>query len=204
MSERLDLILVRHGLPAVSADLAGDPPLSDTGRAQASATCAMLAGERIDRIVSSTLVRAIETARPLAEQTAMPLAQIAELGEIDRLTGRYASIESVRARGREEWKTFLADPLGYFGVDADRYRAETIEGFRLASASGGRIAIFTHGFPINLLLSHALGIPDQARFVPSYGSITRLSGRSVDHLTVVSINETAHLPADLLIAMPTG
>lgn len=70
MSEQTRLALVRHGQTDWNiADLlqgSSDIPLNDTGRAQAVQAGVLLADEHWDRIVSSPLVRAVETARIIA------------------------------------------------------------------------------------------------------------------------------------------
>jgi broad specificity phosphatase PhoE len=190
------LILVRHGQPQQpSQPGAGNPPLSALGRQQAQAVGAYLAKEPIDLVIHSGMHRAAETAAPLLAATGIRATTIAAIGEIDRYGGAYANIEMVKARGQAEWSRFLADPLGYFGIDARRFVAETLEGFASILDTHHRktAVIFTHGFPINILLSHALGLKGYANFVPDYGSITRLTGSTLDRLRVVSINETAHL-----------
>ena len=192
----MQLILVRHGQPHHYEDARPDPPLSELGHAQAAATAARLAQEPIERIVSSGMARADATAAPLAAHLGLPVEIEPGIGEIDRYGGRYASIERIRQQGGAEWERFLADPLHYFGVDGERFRGETLAGFsRLIDGRPERtVAVFTHGFPINILLAKALGIDSIVRFVPAYASITRLIGRAFDALTVVSVNETAHFP----------
>lgn len=200
----MQLLLVRHGRPDLTGDPeAGDPPLSAEGERQARATAALLAEAGIDRLVASGLRRARATAAPLAERLGLPLETNDLVGEIDRVCGRYASVETVRQRGPEHWQRFLADPIGYFGADGERFRADVLDGFQDLIARGGtRVAVFTHGFPINILLAHALGFREMTRFIPYYGSITRLGGRALDRLTVLSVNETGHLdPADRAAAM---
>lgn len=194
----MQLIVVRHGKPDVTPDFAGDPLLAPDGHAQAAATAELLSREAITRVWSSGMRRADATARPLADALSLSVTVDAHLGEIDRVTGRYANIEAVRAAGRTEWSRFIADPLGYFGIDGPLFRAEVLAAFSRVLAGGGEaVVVFCHGFPINILLAHALGLSDAARFVPHYGSVTRLAGGSLDRLTVVSLNETAHLPAGL-------
>ncbi len=190
------LILVRHGKPQGPAQPgAGNPPLSLDGHRQAQAVGAFLAQEPIDVVIHSGMHRAAETAAPLLDALAIPATTIPALGEVDRYGGAYANIEMVRAKGEAEWAHFLADPMGYFGIDSDRFVAETLDGFASIFAAHHRkiAVIFTHGFPINILLSHALGLAGYANFVPDYGSITRLAGSSLERLSVVSINETGHL-----------
>ncbi|MGD1953693.1 MAG: histidine phosphatase family protein [Sphingomonadales bacterium] len=194
------LILIRHGKPETSSDFqASNPPLSAVGHHQARRVADFLKHEPIDHVIHSGMVRAEQTASPLAETLGLKAKVIANLGEVDRYGGAYANMESIRAKGDAEWKRFLADPVGYFGVDADKFRSETLDGFASIFREHERetLAIFAHGFPINILLSHVLGLEGMANFVPDYGSISRLSGSDIDTLTVVSVNETAH-QADVL------
>jgi len=201
----MQLLLVRHGRPDLSGrPEAGDPPLSADGERQAAAAAVLLAEAGVDRLVASGLRRARATAEPLARRLGLEIETNELVGEIDRVCGRYASVETVRQRGSEHWQRFLADPIGYFGADGERFRIEVLDGFRqlLHRGGGDRVAVFTHGFPINILLAHALGFSEMTRFIPYYGSVTRLAGRSLDRLTVLSVNETGHLdPVDRAAAL---
>lgn len=192
------LLLVRHGRPDEGhAAHAHDPPLRDEGRAQAETVAAVLARESVTHVVSSPLRRARETAEPLARRLRLPVLVIDGWAEADRHLDRYRSTETLRNQGPAEWVKFLADPVRYMGGDPDRFRAEVLaalaETMALDAAAGSpaRVAVFTHGLPINLVLSHALGLPRLTHFPPHYGSLTRLHGRRPDALNVVSVNETA-------------
>ena len=79
----MELILVRHGLPERD-DSSADPPLTSEGRQQAAQVAAHLAGERIDAIYSSTMIRAVQTAEPFAAQTGHPIHKRAGIIEFDR------------------------------------------------------------------------------------------------------------------------
>ncbi len=192
------LLLVRHGRPDEGHPVhAQDPPLRADGRAQAEAVAALLARESITHVVSSPLRRARETAEPLAQRLRLPVQVIDGWAEADRHLDRYRSTETLRGQGPAEWVRFLADPVRYMGGEPDRFRAEVLaalaETMALEAAAGSpaRVAVFTHGLPINLVLSHALGLPRLTHFPPHYGSLTRLHGRRPDALNVVSVNETA-------------
>jgi broad specificity phosphatase PhoE len=190
------LILVRHGKPeTLSGRTPANPPLSAVGRQQSEDVARYLAGTQIDAIAHSGMERAEETARPLAERLNIFPKVIGNLGEVDRHGGEYANAEIIRARGPAEWRRFLSDPIGYFGIEPSKFRTETLAAFGqlLACPDINTVAIFTHGFPINVLLSHALGIDGFGHFLPEYGSITRVSGTSLDRLVIVSVNETGHL-----------
>jgi broad specificity phosphatase PhoE len=55
-----------------------------------------------------------------------------------------------------------------------------------------RVAVFTHGLPINVVLSPALRLEGIIHFLPGYGSVTRLRARDGGAIGVVSINESGH------------
>lgn len=189
----MQLILVRHGLPEDAHNrTATNPALSREGLHQAAQTCARLAREPIDAIYASTLRRAVQSGEPLAAALDLPIIQLADIGEVDNGEDLYVSPEAIRAAGH--WEQFLRDPIRYFGQDEDEFRARVLGGFDaiLRAAAGQRVAIFTHGFPINILLAHALGLKGVTCFVPRNGSITRLTGRNLTDLQVLSVNETSH------------
>lgn len=192
----MKLILVRHGKPeTLSGRTPANPPLSAAGKQQSEDVARYLAEAQIDAIVHSGMERAKGTAKPLAERLKLVPLVIGNLGEVDRHGGEYANAEIIRARGAEEWRRFLKDPISYFGIDPAKFRSETLAAYAelLASPDINTVAIFTHGFPINILLSHALGIDGFGHFLPDYGSITRVSGTSLERLAIVSVNETGHL-----------
>jgi probable phosphoglycerate mutase len=65
----MELILIRHGLPLRVENQDGqpaDPALSEKGRLQALQMTEWMQRERVDRLYSSPLRRARETAEPLA------------------------------------------------------------------------------------------------------------------------------------------
>jgi broad specificity phosphatase PhoE len=104
----LTLLLTRHG-QAVEGDvmLGGqlDVPLRPRGREEAEALARRLAGVRIDRIVSSPMLRAIETAQTIA--TGRPVEVDERLRELDygRWEGlTYAEIDARDPELRARWE----------------------------------------------------------------------------------------------------
>jgi len=190
------LILVRHGRPDED-DVARphDPPLHEDGWRQARAVAALLAREGVSRIIASPLMRARQTAEPLAERLDMPIGIVEGWVEADRHVARYRSMETLRAQGDEEWRRFLRDPIRYLGSDPELFRAEVLGALGDLigeSDRSARVAVFTHGMPINIVLSHALGLEGLVHFPPAYGSVTRLRVRSGGAIGVVSVNECGH------------
>ena len=193
----MKIVLVRHGRPDEGhAERPHDPPLAADGRRQAEAVAELLRGEGITRIVSSPLLRARQTAEPLAERIGLAIEIVDGWAEADRHLSRYRSVETLKAQGTEEWERFLADPVRYMGGDAVSFRAAVLAALAALVAAGPRdahAAVFCHGLPINVVLSHALGLERIVHFPPAYGSVTRLRVRSVETIGIVSVNETGHV-----------
>jgi broad specificity phosphatase PhoE len=194
------LILVRHGRPNEGdVDAPNDPPLDADGWRQARAAANLLAREGITRIVASPLLRAQETAMPLAERLGLPIGTIEGWAEADRRASRYRSTETLRAEGGEAWERFMQDPVRYLGADPDSFRAGVLAALHTTAApesKASRVVVFTHGLPINVVLSHALGLMSITHFLVAYGSVTRLRRRDDGGYGVSSVNETGHHRAE--------
>src|SRR3954469_25486758 len=102
----MQLILVRHGLPERSHDTA-DPPLSAEGRAQADRVARWLAHERIDAVVSSPMLRAVQTAEPFLALSGLALTTHPDIHEFDRDTGTYVPLEELKREDYPAWKALV-------------------------------------------------------------------------------------------------
>jgi broad specificity phosphatase PhoE len=206
----MKIVLVRHGRPDEDErDRPHDPPLRADGRSQAEAVAARLAQEGITRIVSSPMARALQTAQPLADLLGLPVEMIDGWAEADRHVDRYRSTETLRALGAHEWARFLEDPIAYFGGNAHAFRNDVLGalGTTIGNDNGdskrdAHVAVFTHGLPINVVLSHALGLERFIHFAPGYASMTRLRVLGTGTIGVASVNERAHLPVAMPVAAP--
>lgn len=194
----MKLVLVRHGRPDEDDhERPHDPPLRADGRAQAQAVAQRLVQEGITRILSSPLLRATQTAAPLAERLGLAIEPIDGWAEADRHVSRYRSSETLRALGGQAWERFLADPVGFLGGDPSSFRDEVLQALAATIGDGPRdahVAVFTHGLPINVVLSQALGLERIIHFAPGYGSMTRLRALAGGAIGVASVNERNHLP----------
>jgi len=190
------LILVRHGRPdEADPESPGDPPLNPEGCRQARAVAKLLATEGVTRIVASPMQRARQTAQPLAERLGLAVETIDGWAEADQGARRYRSTETLRAEGGEAWARFLADPIRYLGAEPEIFRAGVLAALEATAAGEGRsarVAVFTHGLPVNVVLAHALGLESFTRFLVGYGSVTRLRRLDGGAYGVSSVNETGH------------
>jgi broad specificity phosphatase PhoE len=194
------LILVRHGRPnEVDSETPGDPSLNEDGWRQARAVSKLLATEGVTRIVASPMLRAQQTAQPLAERLRLEIETVAGWAEADRGAHRYRSTETLRAEGGEAWRQFLADPIRYLGAEPEAFRAAVLAALNATAAGqdrASRVVVFTHGLPVNVVLAHALGLDNITSFLVGYGSVTRLRRREDGGYGVSSVNETGHHRSD--------
>jgi len=168
MSQAVRIYLIRHGEAAASWDSAVDPGLSAAGHAQAGALLPHFSGpvpnQATTRLISSPLLRAQQTAAPLAAHWArevaiedgvrelpsagVPLdARRAWLSEV--MAARWPAVDALLHAWRERaWQALLA------------CREDTL--------------FFTHFMVINALAGRALDDDRLVVFEPDYCSVTEL------------------------------
>jgi broad specificity phosphatase PhoE len=176
------LIFVRHAEPddQVRDRIYGrlDPALSARGAQHADAMAAGLAVEPIDAVYASPLLRARETAAPLAARLGFESLIEPDLREIDfgDLEGLTPAEAAERYPVEAGWMVAPAGAVFPRGesVAALRARAMRIAGTLAERHDGGAAAIFTHAVVIRAILADALGMPPDAMFRldQSYGGIS--------------------------------
>jgi len=194
----MELILIRHGLPLRTRTADGtpaDPALSQHGAAQARSVVDALAGESIDRIYSSPLRRARETAAPLAGARGLEIEIEPRVREFDAEADEYIPLEELKHSEPERWRAFMAG--GYASqTDFAGFVAEVVEGLReiVDGNPGRRVAVFCHGGVINAWATHVLDIEPRLFIDAKYASINRFMAASSGQRSIASLNEAAHLP----------
>lgn len=194
----MELLLIRHALPTRVEAASGpaDPPLSPTGHEQSQALVRWLEGEAIDALVVSPMVRARETARPLAEARGLEAVVHEGVAEFDKDADSYVPMEELKAAGDPRWQEIVDG--GYFGdgdLTPEQFQATVVAAIEevIAANAGRTAAVVCHGGVINAYVAHVLGIDDLLFFEPGYTSINRIRASRQGHRMVVSLNETAHL-----------
>ena len=201
------LLLVRHGAAAVAPvdgqplgllDGANDPPLAESGRAQAAAVGARLALDPPDRIFVSGLRRTVETAAPLVEATGIEAVEIPELREVHlgewehqyphKMAARDPLVERIEAEqrwdvipGAETQESFA----GRVATGIERVLEET--------GPGATAAVFVHGGVISEAISAATGARPLAFLFSDNTSVNELVRLRGDRWMLRSFNDTAHL-----------
>lgn len=168
-----NIYLVRHGEASASWGDEVDPGLSELGRRQAEDAAKTLI-ERVPgeiELMSSPLVRAMETAQPLARRLNREVSLQEEFREIP---------SPVSMAHRQEWlRKFMEQQWHQQGKPLLDWRA-TI--FKQLTAITQPTAIFTHFLVINAVVGTIMKKPETLCCWPDNGSIThlRLSSESLE------------------------
>ena len=146
------LLLVRHGESVWNAEGrwqgAADPPLSDAGRAQARSAAVALDGEGIDGVVSSDLVRALETATIVADALGLPAPLVdprwreRDVGEVSGLTRE--EIDTKWPGLLEQWRRGELESMPGGEPDITPRVVDALEGVATAPV-GACTLVLTHG-----------------------------------------------------------
>ena len=221
----MELVLIRHGQPAWDNDgrSVDDPGLTDLGHRQAAAVAARLAGTRVDRLLVSPLVRARQTAAPIAEAVGLdPEVQpwMAEIGnptwegtpteEVERIfrdnRGRSIEEQWEGLPGGESFRAFhdrvtsglrsFLDDAGAVQITDDPPQWRLVEPDR-------RFVLVAHAGTNAAALGHLLGVHpvpwEWERFVSFHASVTVLTPLEIAGgwaFSLLRFSDTEHLAAD--------
>jgi probable phosphoglycerate mutase len=208
-----ELLFIRHGETDWNREqrFQGqiDVPLNRTGREQAARVAARLAGDAHDALFASDLVRARETAQPLADAWRVAAAFSKGLREQHFGVLEGLDVPTIKARHPDLWARWLehrgdfALPGG--GESLRQFHARVLAAVReLAEAHAGRrLALVTHGGVLDMLWRTAHGQPIEGLRtceIPNTG-LNRLRWKG-GTLVIDSWGDAAHL-ADLPPQPPT-
>jgi probable phosphoglycerate mutase len=203
------IIAIRHGETAWNVDtrIQGqlDIPLNHTGRWQAERLArALAARETIDVVYTSDLLRAWETARPVAEATGAPLHTDEGLRErgFGSFQGKtFTEIEAAMPDEAQRWRQrdpFWAPPGGESLTAMRRRVIETLHA--LASRHiGEQIVLVAHGGVMDVLYRAATGqeLQTPRTWLLGNTAINRLLW-SPEGLSLVGWSDTSHLDDETL------
>jgi len=156
------ILLARHGETDWNRERRfqghADPPLNQTGRAQAADLSRALADEELDAVYSSPLRRAFETAEVVAVAHGLEPVVVEALREVDVGSWQGLTRAEVESRFSEQYARWLGHEQGW--EDGETYQQmgdRVIEALlELAAAhDGGRILVVTHGGPIRAAFAFA-------------------------------------------------
>jgi len=194
----MELILIRHGLPERRQTEDGkpaDPPLSETGCEQAAKMASSLQGRNIDRIYSSPMQRALQTAEPLAKLKDLTVEIDDGIAEYDQYSDVYIPVEQLKELDYERWLRLMKGDTEVDFADFATKVCQSIE--KIVTDNRGKcVALACHGGVINVWTAHVLGFDPKLFFNPNYTSINRFMVASSGEKSLITLNEHSHLLED--------
>lgn len=201
------ILLIRHGQSRGNAEgrFGGHlpTPLSALGVRQAEATAQALAKERISAIYASDLLRAVQTAEPLARLTNLEIVTTDAFRERNVGILEGLTFEEAADAHPEEYAALLRRDFEHVMPSGESYRqlldrsSNALDRI-LKQYAGGTVAIFSHTGTIGILTLHILGALDAPHLRPvwiatSNCGIARFRLREDGYIRLLAINDTRHL-----------
>jgi broad specificity phosphatase PhoE len=206
-NETTRVILVRHGQSQGNAErrFGGHTPtpLSRLGHAQAEATARALAAEGVTAIYSSDLLRAVQTAEPLARATGLRVENTSAFRERSVGIMEGLTFEDAAAAHPEEYAALVRRDFEHVLAGGESYRqlldrASARLDRAIEQNPAGRIALFSHTGTICILVLHLLGALDAPTLKPVWISssncgVTRFAIERGGLTRALNVNDTRHL-----------
>lgn len=178
--------------------------LSERGRASASGLAERLANVRIDRVFSSPMERAAETARIVAR--GRPVEVDARLAELDYGAWEGHTVEEIQQEFPGEFEQYEADPASHRvgGGESGRQVARRLGALITdlldwaEAAGGGQICLLVGHSSVNrILLAMLLGVPlseYRRRFRQDWANLTVLDWPNRDDGPMLLLdNDVTHI-----------
>lgn len=166
-----------------------DLRLNRAGEARARAIGRRLAGRPFALVLSSPLIRAVETCRLAGYEEGAVLAD-------DLMEWDYGDYEGRRTvdiqKERPGWVIWRNGVLGGETVEAVGERADRV--IARALSAGGDVALFSHGHMLRVLTARWLGLPAAGGEFFTLGTATvSVLGFEHDYRVIVRWNQNSHL-----------
>jgi len=196
-------LLLRHGQTPMSVQkrYAGrsDAPLTDVGVQQAAAAAKRLASASLGVIVTSPLLRTVQTAQEVAAVTGAAVVTDDGFRETDFGAWEGLTFAEVRERWSAELAAWLADPAVAppAGESFTEVSARVTAALHrvLAARTGQTVLIVSHVTPIKTLVAAALLAPPAAlyRMHLDVAALCQIDWYADGPAVLRSFNDTSHL-----------
>jgi len=198
----LHLILVRHGESEWNAQRRyqgqADVPLSGLGKRQAELVAERLAGQKIDAVYASDLIRAWETASAIAEKSGLDVLPEPRLRELKFGVLEGLTFEEAQAKYPQMIAAWLEDfnqpPEGAETIDLFNARIVSLLEDLEAKHDEQVVLLVGHGGSLSEILRVALGLSREKRW---YLEMENASLSEVliaeGYISLKRLNDTCHL-----------
>jgi probable phosphomutase (TIGR03848 family) len=196
------LVLVRHGLTPTTGERLGgrtETSLSEEGLRQAEAVAERLASLEVVAVHASPIVRAMETARPIAKRHGLRVRRSTGVQEVDYGEWTDEPLEVVREEPL--WRMIQQAPSRVSFPEGEALRAMQARAIAAVDAIVARrpgddtVVVVSHADVIKAILAHHLGVHLDLfqRIVISPASISTLVVPADAPPAALCLNDRSHL-----------
>lgn len=190
------VLLVRHGrTPTTGIIVPGRAPglaLDAEGHRQAEHAARRISRlGRVAAVYASPLLRARQTAAPIARACRRPVVTDRRVVEVD--VGAWTGLRLARLRRRREWALVQQRPSAFRFPGGESFAEVQVRMVNaleelVARHRGGLVVVVSHADPIKAALAHALGLPLDLfqRLTVAPGSISAVAYASAPRLLTVN------------------
>lgn len=195
----MEIALIRHARPArVEHATAADPALDESGRRQAKLLADHLTAPdapRIAAVYSSPMLRARQSAQPLADALGLTPGYDEDLVEYDHGMSFYIPTEEIEGDFEQYWADLQRGLYGGRQIDLPAFQARVtgaIDRIIAAHRPTDLVAVYCHGGVISAYLAGVVGSASPLFFEPEYTSISRVLVAESGRRQLLSAAETPH------------
>ena len=168
------IILVRHGETSWNQERRflghSNPGLNEQGEIQARAVAQRLMAERIDKVFSSDMLRALETSQEIASLHNLPVRITPCLREINFGAWEGLTFAEIQTQYPELLNKWILDPFGVRipgGETAEEVKSrvmEALDSIVLNTSDKETVVIVAHGGPLRMLLCQLTGVDSSCQW----------------------------------------
>ena len=201
----MKIYLIRHGQTDwnIQGKIQGshDIPLNETGREQARLLAIGMASRPVRKIFSSTLKRAVETARMIGESQSVDIYLAPGLMEVEFGKWEGMTWDEIKEQYPAEYERWnlnpvdVAPPGGETQADVLKRVASSIEAVMGMTDKREDIAIVTHGATMAYIVAYLMrNHPEESEIIVENASITTINYNPLtDDYMLLDANDTSHL-----------
>lgn len=212
------LIFIRHGQSIANEQnrFAGHTDIDLTPLGHAQAKCAaeyLVKHEKIDKIYSSDLKRAHNTALPTAELLGLPVNDTKELREICAGAWEGMLVSDIWKKYEKEftvWRTDFSNAVCPEGESVEELYARVVPAVKkIARENDGlTLLLASHASPIRAVDCNSRGFGWEKMSDVPFVNNSAISifeyDKETDKITLIERNKLDHLDASMITLIPTG
>lgn len=202
-------LLVRHGVTDwIEKELLhgiSDIPLSEYGKKQAKLTAETFKGIKVDRLYSSSLSRAMQTAEEISKVTSLEIEPVDGLREMDFgwMEGKRDYWPVVKDKRILVFVYTITRMISGF-LSGDRYgkfRGRVVNAWEkiVAENPNGTVAVVAHSFVLRNILTHEFGGNPvfTPKFVLTTCSVSEVERDENGNMRLIEVSRNSHLPKEI-------